>query len=220
MIFRPPMKQAQAEATETATAPPLEVEKSAEDLRQKLAERRKQAEDSGLKDASELLKKLEEGTQELQKQPDREKALAKVNDLARELEERRKQLGGGSESLKRELEKVQDIANGPADELAKALSKGDFEKAAQALEKLQKQLSESKLDSTKKEDLTKQWSNSSRRSSRWPSTAKDAQADLQKRADQMNRRATPPLPASWKTPSRSSNSRARKCKPCRTSPTS
>ena len=86
----------EAEATETAaTQPPLEVKKSADDLRQKLVERRKQAEKEGLKDATELLKRLEEGTKELQTQTQREKALVKLNDLARELQERRKQLGGG-----------------------------------------------------------------------------------------------------------------------------
>ena len=69
MIFRPPMTGNEAEATETAaTQPPLEVKKSADDLRQKLAERRKQAEKEGLKDATELLKRLEEGTKELQTQ--------------------------------------------------------------------------------------------------------------------------------------------------------
>ncbi len=88
------------------------MKRSAEDLRQKLAERRKRAEKEGLADASELLKRLEEGSKELQNQPQREKALVKLNDLARELQERRKQLGGSGEALKRQMEKVQDI---PAD---------------------------------------------------------------------------------------------------------
>ena len=65
MIFRPPMTGNEAEATlAAATPPPLEVKKSADDLRQKLVERRKQAEKEGLKDATELLKRLEEGTKE------------------------------------------------------------------------------------------------------------------------------------------------------------
>ena len=63
VIFRPPMKEMEAEA-EAAALPPLEVKKSADDLRQKLVERRKQAEKDGLKDASELLKRMEEGTKE------------------------------------------------------------------------------------------------------------------------------------------------------------
>ena len=186
MIFRPPMKEAQAEATETAAAqPPLEVKRSADDLRQKLAERRKQAEKEGLKDATELLKRLEEGTKELQTQTQREKALVKLNDLARELQERRKQLGGSGEALKRQMEKVQEVQRGPADELAKALSKSDFQKASQALEKLQKELANSQLDSAKKEELAKQLEQLKQKIDQMAQQAKDAQADLQKRADQL-----------------------------------
>ncbi len=187
MIFRPPVTGNEAEATaEAATQPPpLEVKKSADDLRQKLVERRKQAEKEGLKDATELLKRLEEGTKELQTQTQREKALVKLNDLARELQQRRKQLGGEGEALKRQMEKVQDIAHGPADELAKALSKSDFQKASQALEKLQKKLGDSQLDSAKKEELAKQLEQLKQKIDEMAKQAKDAQADLQKRADQM-----------------------------------
>ncbi len=191
MIFRPPMRETQAEATEAATQPPLEVKKSAVDLRQKLVERRKQAEKDGLKDATELLKRLEEGTKELQTQTQREKALVKLNDLARELQERRKQLGGGGEALKRQMEKVEDVARGPADELAKALSKSDFQKAAQALEKLQKKLANSQLDATKKEELAKQLEELKKKIDQMAQQAKDTQADLQKRADQMKQAGDP-----------------------------
>ncbi len=186
LIFRPAMREKEAVATEAAaTQPSLEVKKSAEDLRQKLVERRKQAEKNGLKDASELLKRLEEGTKEIQAQMQREKALVQLNDLARELQERRKQLGGGCDMIKRQMEKVQDIARGPADELAKALSKSDFQKAAQALEKLQKKLANGELDSTKKEELTQQLQQLKQKIDQIAQQAKDAQADLQKRAEQM-----------------------------------
>ena len=186
VLFLPPVKENEAEAALAAAAqpPPLEVKRSAEDLRQKLVERRKQAEKEGLKDATELLKRLEEGTKELQTQTQREKALVKLNDLARELQQRRKQLGGG-EALKRQMEKVQDVTRGPADELAKALSKSDFQKAAQALEKLQKELAQSRLDSAKKEELAKQLEQLKQKIDQLAQQAKADQADLQKRADQM-----------------------------------
>ncbi len=186
MVFRPPLQEKEAEAVEAAATqpPPLEVKQSAENLRQKLAERRKQAEKQGLTDATELLKKLEEGTKDLQAQTQREKALVKLNDLARELQERRKQLGGGGEALKREMEKVEDISRGPADDLKKALSKGDFEKAAQALEKLQKKLADGQLDPAKKEELAKQMQQLKQKIDQMAQQAKDAQKDLQQRAAQ------------------------------------
>jgi hypothetical protein len=186
MIFRPPMKEAAAEGTEAAaTLPPLEVSRSADDLRQKLVERRKQADKEGLTDATELLKRLEEGTKELQTQTQREKALVKLNDLARELQERRKQLGGSSEAFKRQMEKIQVVQRGPADELVKALSKNDFQKASQALDKLQKQLADSRLDPTKKEDLAKQLQQLKQKLDQVAQQAKEAEADLKNRIDQM-----------------------------------
>ena len=110
------------------------------------------------------------------------------------------------------MEKVQDVARGPADELAKALSKSDFQKAAQALEKLQKQLANSQLDSARKEELAKQFQQLKQKIDEMAQQAKDAQADLQNRANQMNRRAMRLPPASSKTKSRSSSSRPRRWK--------
>jgi hypothetical protein len=186
MFFWSPAEKKVVAATETPVnqPPPLEVKKSAEDLRQKLAERRKEAEKAGLKDATDLLKKLEQGTNELKAQGDREKALVKLNDLARELQQRRKQLGGG-ESLKRQMEQIQGVDNGPADKLAKALAKGDFEKAARELQQLQKQLADNKLDPAKKNDLAKQLEQLQQKIGELAKQAKEAQADLQKRAEQL-----------------------------------
>ena len=201
MIFWPPaQKKVVACTDQPATQPPPEVQRSAEELRQKLAQRRKEAEKAGLKDATELLKKLEQGTDELKSQTDREKALVKLNDLARELQERRKQLGGGGESLKRQMEQIQGIDQGPADKLAKALAKGDFEKAAHELEQLQKQLADNKtdlmagvpaLDAAKKNDLAKQIEQLKQKLDQMAKQSKDAQADLQKRADQLKQAGDP-----------------------------
>ena len=187
MIFWPPAeKKVVAAADPTPSGPPpVEVKKSAEELRQKLAERRKEAEKQGLKDATELLKKLEEGTNELKSQGDREKALVKLNDLARELQERRKQLGGSGDAMKRQMEKIQGIDQGPADKLAKALAKGDFDKAARELEKLQKQLADNKLDQAKKDELAKQIEQLKQKINDLAKQAKDAQTDLRQRANQL-----------------------------------
>ena len=187
MFFWSPAEKTVAAAQGTGgTLPPApEVKKSAEDLREKLAERRKEAEKAGLKDATELLKKLEQGTDELKMQTDREKGLVKLNDLARELQERRKQLGGNGESLKRQMEQIQGVDQGPADKLAKALAKGDFEKAANELEQLKKQLADNKLEPAKKQDLAKQMEQLKQKIEQLAKQSKEAQADMQKQAEQM-----------------------------------
>ena len=89
------------------------------------------------------------------------------------------------------MEKVQDVAHGPADELAKTLSKSDFQKAAQALDKLQKKLADSQLDAAMKEELTKQLRQLKQKIDQMAQQAKDAQADLQKRADHIKQTGDP-----------------------------
>jgi hypothetical protein len=193
MFFWPPAESKVSASTgKDGVLPPApEVKKSAEDLREKLAERRKEAEKAGLKDATDLLKKLEEATDELQKQPDREKGLVKLNELARELEKRRSQLGGSGEALKRQMEQIQGIDQGPGDKLAKALAKGDFDKAAKALEQLQKQLGDNKLDPGKKNELAKQMEQLKQKIEQLAKQQKEAQAEMQKQANQMKQQGNP-----------------------------
>jgi hypothetical protein len=180
LAFRPPLRETAAVA-QTPAAPPLEVKRSAEDLRQKLAQRRQQAENEGLTDATELFKRLEEQTRAIQATPEREKALVKLNDLARELQDRRKQLGG--EGLNRQMEKVAANRHGPADDLANAIARGDYQKAAQALKNLEEQLKDSKLDAAKKEELSRQIEQLTQKIEQMAREIANAQADLKKRAD-------------------------------------
>src|SRR5690606_14817626 len=110
-----------AEASTTA-AEREQVQRSTEELRKKLAARRKQAEEAGLKDAENLFKKLEAGTEKLteKKETDRKQALVELNDLAREMEQRREALGG-AEQMKQQLDKLKKIGQGPAEKLARAM---------------------------------------------------------------------------------------------------
>jgi hypothetical protein len=133
-----------------------EIKKSAKQLQDKLAERKKLAREQGLKDAEDLLQKLEQGSKDLQKgELDQKKALVKLNDLAQELQERRQQLGSG-ESLQKQLEQLKDLNKGPAEKLAEALQKGDFAKAQNELQQLQQKLAQGKLDPAQKAALAKQ----------------------------------------------------------------
>jgi uncharacterized coiled-coil DUF342 family protein len=191
-IWSPAERQVAAATNNSTVQPPApEVKKSLDDLQQRLSQLRKQEEKKeGLKDATDLLKKIEEGANQAKVEP-REKVLVKLNDLARELQERRKQLGGSGESLKRQMEQVQGVDQGPADKLAKALSKGDFEKAANELEKLQKQIADNKLDPAKKNDLAKQMEQLKQKIEQLAKQSKEAQAEMQKQADQMKQAGNP-----------------------------
>ena len=146
----------EAGATSDSTAAKEQVKKSTEALRRKLVERRKQAEKLGLKDAEQLFKRLEQGSRDMTaKKTDRKKALVELNDYARQLERRRKQLGG-AEEIKKQLDQLKDINRGPADKFAKAVGRGDFKQAADELQKLIDQLANSKLSEKQKAALAKQ----------------------------------------------------------------
>ena len=80
---------------------------------------------------------------------------------------------------------------GPADDLAKSLSKGDFQKAARALEKLQKKLADSQIAPTEKKKLGQQLEQLKNKIDELNKQAKEAQADLRKRADQAKQAGDP-----------------------------
>jgi hypothetical protein len=163
-----------------------QVKKTTEVLSHKLAERRQQAEKEGLKDATQLLKKLEEGSKELVNEPQREKAMVKLNDLSRQLQQRRNELGG-AEKIKQQLQQLKKIDQGPADKLAQALSHGDFKKAAEELQKLKKQVADKQLDDRQKEEIAKQLQQVEQKLKEMADAAQTAQDDLKKQIDQLKR---------------------------------
>lgn len=146
-----------AAAQAAALAEQQQVKQSTEVLRRRVAKKREEAMDKGLKDAEDLFKKLEDGTKKLgdKKEVDREKAMVKLNDLARDLEKRRDHLAG-NERLKQQLAQMKDIDQGPADRLADAMRKGDMKKALDELRKLQDQLKNNELDKDAAQQLAQQ----------------------------------------------------------------
>jgi hypothetical protein len=143
--------------TQTIAQQKEQIKKSTATLQRKLSERKKEAEDKGLKTAEDLLEKLEQGTRELSKgdEADRKQALVKLNDLAKDLEQRRQSLGG-SEKLRDQLQQMKNLQKGPADKMADALRQGDLKQAIQELNKLRDELKNGKLDEQAKEQLAKQ----------------------------------------------------------------
>jgi hypothetical protein len=133
-----------------------QIKESTEPLRKKLEERRKEAAEKGLKDAADLFKQLEEGARELAKRDevDRKQALSKLNDLQKQLEQRREKLG--ADRMKEQLDNLKNLKSGPADKVANALKDGDFKKALDEIEELKKQLAKGDLDSKKQEELKNQ----------------------------------------------------------------
>ena len=79
-----------------------------------------------------------------------------LNKLTDSLKERQKQLGS-PEQVNRQLQQLKEMSSGgPADDMAKALAKGDFEKAAKELSKIKEKLASGKMTEKEKEALKQQ----------------------------------------------------------------
>lgn len=130
---------------------------AAESLRKKIEELRKKEEVKKLEAADKIFKQIELGAQELAKAKDvdRTKATAKLNDLAKQLQEKREQLGG-KDSLKEQFKNMKNLGAGPAEKASQALKQGDWQQAMKEFEKLAKDLKAGKLSDADKEKLMKQ----------------------------------------------------------------
>lgn len=184
VLISPAVIDNPADATTNTAETQKQVKKSAEDLRRKLVERRQEAEKLGLKDAERLFKRLEDSSREMaEKQPEKKKALAELNDLSRQLQARRQQLDG-TDKLKQQLDQLKNLDRGPADKFAQAMSKGDFKQAAEQLKKIQEQLAGNKLDDKQKEQLAKQIEQMKEKLDKMADAQKKAQQDLKDRIKQ------------------------------------
>ena len=172
-------KKAEAAATQQAEQKKV-VKKAAEKLQQKLAEKAKQAEEENLKDA-DLLKEMNKELNKLASKEgaDRKNALIKINDLQKEVEKRKAELGG-ADKLRKELDKLGKIEKGPAEALANAMKNGDFNKAKEELEKIKDDLKDGKLSKEEKEKLANQLEQVQQKLQQ----LKEAQADARKQLEQ------------------------------------
>ena len=143
-------QEAQAARLETTK----QIQRSTEQLKKKLADRRQRAAEEDLKEAGELFDKLEKGIEKLhgQKDVNKKKVLVKLNDLAQEIKKRRAQLANQDEMQKR-LNQLRNLKQGPADRLAKAMKAGKFDQALKELDSLKKKLEAGNLSAAEKQQM-------------------------------------------------------------------
>ncbi len=133
-----------------------QVRKSVAELRKRLAQQKKKTETAGLKEADTLITRMERAVDELsRKDIDRKQALIKLNNLSKELEERRKEVESTAKTRDM-LKQLQTAQRGPAERIAEALKKGDMDLAMQELKKLSDRLQSDELTAEQKAELAKQ----------------------------------------------------------------
>jgi len=160
-------------------------ENATKKLRERMANRRKEAAKKGLKDAEGLFRELEKQTEKMAKakDADRKRSLVKINDLAKQLKQRRQQLGG-EQQLRKQLQKMNNMNKGPADKMVEAMKKGDWKGAQQELQKLQKKLADGKLDKQAKQELEQQLKQLQQKMAEAQQARQEAMEELKKQVEQ------------------------------------
>jgi hypothetical protein len=134
------------------------VAKQSELLKERISTQRKEMDKTKFAEAERLLAEVEKAANELAKAPpaEKDKALIALNKLTDAVKDRQKQLGT-PEQINRQLQNLKDMnTNGPAGEFMKDLAKGNFEKAATDLKKLQEKLTSGKMSEAEKKALKEQ----------------------------------------------------------------
>ena len=132
--------------------------KQTQKLSKKIASQREAIDKEKFPEAEQLLAAIQKKTDELAKAPPaaKDKLMVELNMLTDALKDRQKQLGS-PEQIDRQLKQLKEMASeGPADEFAKELARGDFQKAAQELKKLQEKMASGKLTEKEKKALKEQ----------------------------------------------------------------
>ncbi|MGN6544536.1 MAG: hypothetical protein ACTHK7_05775, partial [Aureliella sp.] len=140
-LWYAPLQPAADAQAASSQAKVNQIANSTKPLIEQLKKKRLEAEKRGLNEAADMFRKLEGELAKLQKDTklDTKQSLAKLNDIKQQLDKRREELGS-AEALKKNLQGLEKFEQGPADELAEALKKGDFEKAQESAKELLEKL--------------------------------------------------------------------------------
>jgi tetratricopeptide (TPR) repeat protein len=159
MLFVPQWVQRKVLAkTEVQRIDSKALTKQAQALSKKISSQRQALDKDKYPEAEKLMAQIEKKAEELAKAPPAKKdqLLIEMNKLTDALKERKKQLGN-PDQVNRQLQQLKELGqNGPADQLAKELAKGDFKKAAEQLKQLQEKLKSGKMTEAEKKVLEQQ----------------------------------------------------------------
>mgnify|MGYP001222533323 CR=1 FL=1 len=155
-IMMIPNAEKKAGASEPERTDAKQVEIAIKELKKQIEQKRKERIAKGLKDADGKVEALEKKFDKLidEKETGKKDALIKLNDIKKQIAERQRELGSSKE-LKESLNKLKDAGEGPAKELADAMSKGKMADAKKAVKDLVKKLKAGELSEIEKKKLAK-----------------------------------------------------------------
>ena len=158
MLFVPAWVQRTVLAKAETKVDTKALTKQTEALSKKISSQRQAIDKDKFPETEKLLAQIEKKAEDMAKAPpaQKDKLLVEMNKLTDALKERQKQLGS-PEQVNRQLQQLKEMGkNGPADQMAKELAKGDFKKAAEQLKQLQEKLQKGDMTQAEKKALEEQ----------------------------------------------------------------
>lgn len=141
----------------TAAKKSTSVKNATEPILKAVQKKLQEAQEQGDLEAIDEYKRIEEQIKKLQSKAElgTKEAIADLNEIRKELQEKKESLGDSAQ-MKKALESLKDLDQGPAENMAKALQEGDFDEAKIEMEKLVDALKSGKMEPGEAEQLQKQ----------------------------------------------------------------
>jgi hypothetical protein len=158
MLFVPAWVERTVQAKTEARLDAKAIAKQTQNLAKKVSSQRQALDKEKFPEADKLLAQLEKKAEDMAKAPPgkKDQLLVEMNKLTDALKDRKKQLGS-PDQVNRQLQQLKEMGqNGPADQLAKELARGDFKKAAEQLKQLQEKLQKGEMTQAEKKALEQQ----------------------------------------------------------------
>lgn len=188
MLVDPASRDSGAPENEVDPAVVAQVKRASLQLKKRIEQQKRNADAKGLKEARDLFEKMEKDLNQIteKKNIDRKEAMIALNELKKQLEERREQLGS-NDQVRKAMAQLNSLQAGPAEEAAKSIAKGDFGKAEQIMKELAKKMKDGDLSEKEKEQLKQQVKQLKDQLQKSIDAQKQQQEDLKRKIEQAKR---------------------------------
>ncbi|TWU06342.1 hypothetical protein [Stieleria varia] len=185
MLVNPASNSSASNQTTVDPAVAAQVKKAAMQLKKRLQQQKRKADAAGLKEARDLFEKMEMDLDKMaeKKNLDKKDAMIALNDLKKQLDQRRQEIGS-TEQMQKAMSQMKGLDAGPADKVAKSMEKGEFGKASDIVKQLAEKMRDGKLSEKEKEQLQKQVQQMQEQMKKAVEEHKQRKEELQKKIDQ------------------------------------
>lgn len=188
ILVDPATRQAPDAEQQVDPAVVAQIKRASLQLKKRIEQQKRNADARGLKEARDLFEKLEQDLDKISKKKsiDRKDAMIALNDLKKQLEQRRQELDS-NDGIRKAMAQMNSLQAGPAQKAAESIAKGDFAKAEQAIRELAKKMRDGKLSDQEKQQLKEQLEQLRDQLNKAADEQKQREEDLKRKIEQAKR---------------------------------